>query len=81
MSGDDIHTKALERATEALVKIESHEKVCSDRYREIATGQKAIFNKLDEISKTHFNRWMGVSSAVILLLLAVIGFLYKTGGI
>jgi len=76
----DINTKALEKATEALVRIESHEKVCSERYEEITDGQKAIFHKLDDIGNNHFNRWLVVAGSAILILLAIIGFLYKDGG-
>jgi len=75
MNGVD--TKALEKATEALVKIESHERVCSVRYKEISDGQKAIFHKLDELGKNNFNRWMQIAGALIMALLTVIAFLYK----
>jgi len=78
---DNVDTRALEKATEALVKIESYERVCSQRYAEIASGQKAIFRKLDEMDNKHFNRWLIVAGATIVILLAVIGSLYQNTGI
>jgi len=78
---DRINTEALTKATEALVRIDSHESVCSERYKEITSGQKAIFNKLDEISSNHFNRWLLVAGTVILLLIAVVGYFLGGGSI
>lgn len=88
MSGqENIDTRALEKAMEALVKIDSHEKVCSERYQEIASGQKAIFRKLDEVSTSsnkmntnNFNRWLAVSAALILILISTVGYMYSHGG-
>ena len=37
MSQESIDTRALEVATTALTKIESHEKTCESRYKELAS--------------------------------------------
>jgi hypothetical protein len=86
-SQENIDTRALEKAMEALVKIDSHEKVCSERYKEIASGQKAIFHKLDEVSSNsnkmntnNFNRWLVVSGALIMILISIVGYLFSHGG-
>lgn len=76
-----INTEALTKATEALVRIDAHEKICSERYEEITSGQKAIFNKLDDISTSNFNRWLLVAGAVITLLIGVVGFFVGGGNI
>ena len=43
-----VDTRALETAVRAETKIDSHEKTCSERYKEITTGQKGIFHQIEE---------------------------------
>lgn len=45
---DKVDTRALETAVRAETKINSHEKICSERYKEITDGQKGIFHQIEE---------------------------------
>ena len=43
-----VDTRALETAVRAETKIDSHEKICSERYTEITDGQKSIFHQIED---------------------------------
>lgn len=68
---------ALERASQALDRIDKHEKVCSQRYSQIFSTQAAMNEKLDDIKSTNFNQWLVVAGGVITLLLSVVGLLFS----
>jgi hypothetical protein len=72
----EVDTIALTKATEALTRIAVHERSCDQRYLEITTGQKAIFKKLDELGRAQFKQWLSVAGGLILLLIAIVGFLF-----
>lgn len=73
MSQQEVNTEALKLAVEANARMDTHEKVCAERYQEITSGQKDIFKIL-----------RGISWGVICLLVSIIGFLLAeyvlTGG-
>ena len=60
---------ALERANQALDRIDRHERVCQERY-------ELIYDKLDDIKSTGFKQWIVVAGGVITLLLSSVGFLF-----
>lgn len=89
MGGQDaLSTRAIEIATQALTRVDSHEKQCSERYGEITRqhvettdGQKAIFNKLDQLQRNGFWMWLTVAGATITVLLTVVGYLLTRQGV
>lgn len=82
MGQEAVDTRALEVATEALTRVDSHEKHCSERYKtiviqhqEVSEGQKAIFNKLDRFQRSQFLLWLTVAGGVIGILISIILYL------
>lgn len=69
---DPIALKALAIASEALAKINMHEKECSMKSQAVLD---AVFDLKSDI-KTLYGRWWIVSGSVIGLLLMVVGFLF-----
>jgi len=72
----DNSVRALERANNALSRIDSHEVLCAERYAQIAAVQQAIHKKLDDFRTTNFRQWLVVAGGIITILLSISGLLF-----
>jgi hypothetical protein len=75
-SSNDTAVIALERATQAMERIDKHELLCAKRYDGIAKTQLNITEKLDAIKSDTFKQWLVVAGTSITILLGTIGFLF-----
>lgn len=69
--------RALELATTALAKIESHEKSCAERWQIVATMMGDVKRGIEGL----YRRWWGIAGSIIMGLVAIIGFLLARHGI
>lgn len=70
----------LELAQEALHKVDTHEAVCAERYKQIHMMLNTIDGKLADSRadiKGLYSRWWAVAGATVALLVAVIFLLVK----
>lgn len=72
-----IDTRAIELAQTALNKIDSHEKVCQERWTAIAKSLGKVESGIADI----FTRLWVIAGAVIFVLLGIVGFLLAKHGI
>ena len=68
-----IDSRAIELATQAVTRIEMHERRCEERDRAIAHGLERIHARLDAMA----TRWLAGLGAIILVLLAAVGWLMQ----
>ena len=68
---DQLDTRAIEIAKEALTKIDAHEKMSNMIHQRIENAIDNLFNEIRSQNK----RWLFVSGSVILGLLSIVGFL------
>ncbi len=74
---EQINTRAIEIATKALATIELHEKTCEQRWGHVA-------EKLGELNTNVSGLWSRlwtVAGGLILMLVAIVGFLLARHGI
>lgn len=77
MSDDDpVALKALAVASQALAKIEAHEKDCSMKSQAVLDAVNDLKSELRGDIKALYNRWWVVSGSVIALLLMITGVLF-----
>lgn len=79
---EQIDSRAIELARDALSRIESHERRCDERWTEVRKdlieikqavhgGNKELHDRIDEL----VNRWLRVAGWIIAGLLSLCGFL------
>lgn len=72
-----INTRALEMATQALTRIESHEQVCAERWKNVHSVLLGLKGSVDGL----YSRWWIVSGSLIIVLIGIVGFLLARHGI
>lgn len=73
----DMLTKAYDNATSALQKIESHERLCEQRWQEVVAQYKRVEKALTQNS----GLWVRVGFGLIALLCSIIAFLAARVGV